>query len=136
MISINHDTINRQADNLQNKGIIHCLESYKFRCIKISGNRNQCLQYCLNAFYYDVDDLKKGTILWLVVHWDLYPVCSKNDNTFTFKRMLGYNTAFFDDIDNKWQFDRVNNLSATGYIKYSKNLYLTFNHYQFGFFRN
>ena len=68
MIVINHDTINRQADNLQNKGIIHCLESYKFRCIKISGNRNQCLQYCLNAFYYDVDDLKKGIILWSVVH--------------------------------------------------------------------
>ena len=37
--------------------------------------------------------------------------------------MLGYNTAFFDDIDNKWQFDRVNDLSTTCYIKYSKNYY-------------
>ena len=82
-----------------------------------------CLQYCLNAFYYDVDDLKKGTILWFVVHWDLYPVCRKNDNTFTFKRMLGYNTAFFNDIVNKWQFGRENVLSTTCYIKYSKNHY-------------
>ena len=35
--------------------------------------------------------------------------------------MLGYNTALYDDIDNKWQFDRVNDLSTTCYIKYSKN---------------
>ena len=37
--------------------------------------------------------------------------------------MLGYNTAFYDDVDNKWQFNRVNDLSATCYIKYSKNHY-------------
>ena len=37
--------------------------------------------------------------------------------------MLDYNTEFLDDIDNKWQFDRVNCLSATCYIKYSKNHY-------------
>ena len=56
MIAINHDIINRQAGNLENKGIIYCWEAYKFRSIKISGNRNQRLQYCLNAFYHDVDD--------------------------------------------------------------------------------
>ena len=59
MISINHETINRQVGNLQDKGIIYCWKHYKFRSIKISGNRNQCLQYCLNPFYYDVDGLKK-----------------------------------------------------------------------------
>ena len=37
--------------------------------------------------------------------------------------MLGYNTSLYDDVDNKWQFDRVNDLSATCYIKYSKNHY-------------
>ena len=74
MISINHETINRQVGNFENKGIIDCLETYKFRSIKISGNRNQCLQYCLNAFYYDVDDLKKAAILQPVVHWVQYPV--------------------------------------------------------------
>ena len=56
-ISINHKTINRQAGNLQNKGIIYCWETYKFRSIKISDNRNQCLQYCLDGFYHDVEDL-------------------------------------------------------------------------------
>ena len=59
MIAINHDTINRQTSNLENKGIFYCWETYKFRSIKISGNRNQFLQYCLNTFYHDVDDLKK-----------------------------------------------------------------------------
>ena len=28
-----------------------------------------------------------------------------------------------DDIDNKWEFNRVKDLSATCYIKYSKNHY-------------
>ena len=40
-------------------------------------------------------------MLWVVVHWGQYPVCRTNDNAFIFNRMLGYNTAFFDDIDNK-----------------------------------
>ena len=48
MISINHEIINRQGGN--------CWETYKFRSIKISGNRNQCLQYCLHSFYHDVDN--------------------------------------------------------------------------------
>ena len=73
MISINHDTINRQAGNLQNRGINYCWENYKFRPIKISGNRNQCLQYCLNDFYHDIDSLKKN-ILWSVVHWGQYEI--------------------------------------------------------------
>ena len=55
---------------------------YKFRSIKIYGYRNQYLQYCLNSFYYDVDDLKKATILWTVVHWGQYDVCRTNDNAF------------------------------------------------------
>ena len=33
--------------------------------------------------------------------------------------MLGYNTAIYDDIDKKWQFDRVNDSFATCYIKVS-----------------
>ena len=74
MIARNHDIINRNADNLENKGIIYCWETYKFRSIKIFSNRYQCLQYCLNAFYHDVDDLKKGTILWSVAHWGQYSV--------------------------------------------------------------
>ena len=101
MISINHETFNRQVGNLQNKGIIYCWETYKLRSIEISGNRNQSLQYCLNAFYHDVDDLKKVTIRWSVAHWDQYPVMRTNDNAFIFNRMLGNHTALYDDVDNK-----------------------------------
>ena len=60
MIALNTEIINRQDCNVENKGIILCWETYKFHAIKLSGNRNQCLQYCLNAFYHDVDDLKKS----------------------------------------------------------------------------
>ena len=56
MNAINHDIINCQAGNLENKGIIYCWETYKLCFIKISSNGNQCLQYCLNVFYHDVDD--------------------------------------------------------------------------------
>ena len=34
-------------------------------------------------------------------------------------RMLGYNIAIYDDDDNEWQFDRVNDSSVTCYIKFS-----------------
>ena len=47
LIAINHDIINRQAGNLEHKGIIYCWETYKFRSIKISGNRNQCLMFSI-----------------------------------------------------------------------------------------
>ena len=120
MISINHATINHQVGNLQNEGIIYCWKTYKFRSIKISGNRNQCLQYYITTFYHHVDDLKKTTILWLVVHWGQYAVYRTNDNAFIVNRMLDYNTALYDDIDDKWQFDRVNDLSVMCCIEYSK----------------
>ena len=121
MITLDTDIINRQVGNVENKGIIFCWETYKFHAIKISGNRNQYLQYFLNDFYHDVDDLKKATILWSVAHWGQYAVCRTNDNSFVFNRMLGYNTALYDNKHNKWEFDRVNNLSATCYIKHNMN---------------
>ena len=42
-----------------------------------------------------------------------------NDNAFVFNRMLGCNTAIYDDVDKKWQFDRVNDFSATSFVKYN-----------------
>ena len=86
---------------MDNKGIISCWETYKFRSIKISGNRNQCLQYCLNIFYHEGDDFKKATILWSVVHWGQYTVCRTNDNAFVLNQMLDYNTALYDNINKK-----------------------------------
>ena len=101
MITLDTDIINSQVGNVDNKGIISCWETYKLRTIKISGNINQCLQYSLNAFYHDVDDLKKATILWSVAHWSQYQVCRTNDTAFMFNRMLGYNTALYDEKHNK-----------------------------------
>ena len=101
MIALNAELINRQDGNVENEGLIYCWETYKFRSIKISGHRNQCLQYCLNAFYHDVDDLRRATILWSIVHYNQYPNCRTNHNSFIFNRMLGYNTVLYDDIDNK-----------------------------------
>ena len=123
MISLNANTINRQEGNKENKGVIHCWETHKFRSVKISGNRNQCLQYCLNAFYHDVNELKKATILWSVAHWGQYEVCRTNENDVVFNRMLGYNSAFYDNKLKKWDFDRVNDLSATCFIKHDNNHY-------------
>ena len=42
---------------------------YAFRRVDISGIVNQYIMYALNAFYKDVDDLKKSSILWNVVNW-------------------------------------------------------------------
>ena len=57
------------------------------------------------------------------MHLGQYAICCTNDSEFNLNRMLGYNTLLYDDIDNKWQFDRVNDLSATCFIKYSQNHY-------------
>ena len=98
MISLDDGSINRQSGDLNNKCIIDRCKSYKFRFIPISGNINQCVQYCLNAFYHDIDEIKKATILWSVVYWGQYSIYRTNYNTIVFNRMLDYNTALCDDI--------------------------------------
>ena len=57
------------------------------------------------------------------MHLGQYAVYRTNDNAFIVNRMLDYNTALYDDIDDKWQFDRVNDLSVMCCIKYSKSHY-------------
>ena len=52
-------------------------------------------------FYHDVGNIKKSTILWSCVHWSKQRIARLNDNAFIFNRMLGYNTAIFDEIDKK-----------------------------------
>ena len=41
------------------------------------------------------------------------------DNAFVFNRMLGCNTAIYDEVNKKWQFDRVNDSSVTSFIKFN-----------------
>ena len=50
--------------------------------------------YALNAFYKDVDDLKKTSVLWNVINWSNTPEIWCNNNAFVFNKMIGYNTVF------------------------------------------
>ena len=54
MISSSNVFINRKVDCLNNQGIIHRWNTYKFYSIEISVKRNQPLQYCITAFYNDI----------------------------------------------------------------------------------
>ena len=57
------------------------------------------------------------------MHLGQYATCRPNDSVITFNWMLGYNNVLYNDVDNKLQWDRVNYLSATVYIKYSEKNY-------------
>ena len=81
---------------------------YVFRRVNISWTDNQYLMYTLNAFYKDVDDLKKASVLWNVVKWSNKPKIRCNDDAFVFNRILGYNISFYDDDINDWCCDEVN----------------------------
>ena len=118
MISTHNSSDNVNSGVPNKEGIIDRWHRCKFRTVKISVFQNQCLQFCLNAFYNDVDNLKKATLLWSCAYWGKEQISRLNDNAFVFNRMLGYNTAIFDEVDNKWQHDRVNDQAETCYIKY------------------
>ena len=44
--------------------------------------------------------------------------------------MSGCHTVFYDDIDNKWQFDRINHCPQRVTLSIVKIIILTFKHYQ------
>ena len=48
-------------------------------------------------------------------------VCMINDNVFVFNRMLGSNTAIYDEGNKKWKIDRVNDSSTTCFVKFNDN---------------
>ena len=75
---------------------------FVFQHVDISGTNNQCLMYALNAFYKDVNGLKKGSILWNVVNWSNKLEMRFNNKAFIFNRMLGYNTTFYDIRTKYW----------------------------------
>ena len=102
MISGPTPTINLQSDVPNNVGIIDRWDRCKFRIVRISGHRNQYLQYCLNDFYHDINYIIKVTILWSCIHWIKLGISMLNDNVFVFNRILGYNIAIYDNVDKKW----------------------------------
>ena len=67
---------------------------YAFRRVDISATDNQYIMYALNAFYKDVDGLKKFSVLWNVVNLSNKPEIRFNDNAFVFNIIFGYNTVF------------------------------------------
>ena len=99
MISTHNSTDNVNSGVPNKEGIIDRWHRCKFRIVKISGYQNQCLQFCLNDFYNDVDNIKKATLLWSCAYWGKERISRLNDNAFVFNRMLGYNTVIFDEID-------------------------------------
>ena len=60
MISTDDGSNNRRSGVLNIQGIIGHWKTYKLRFIPIPGNKNQCLQYCLNAFCHDIDEIKNS----------------------------------------------------------------------------
>ena len=50
MISTSDVSINLQIGKLNHQGIIDYWNTHNFGVVKISGKRNQCLQYSLNDF--------------------------------------------------------------------------------------
>ena len=89
----------------------------------MSGKDNQYLQFALNAFYKDVNELKHATVLWNLVNWSNNEIMRYNDNAFVFNRILGYNTAFYNINTKVWHWDEVNSQEATCYIKFSEQNY-------------
>ena len=102
MISVPTPTINLHSDILNNVGVLDRWDRRNFRIVEISLSRYLCLQFCLNEFYHDINCIKQATILWSCAHWSKLGVCMINDNAFVFNRMLGYNTAIYDEVDKKW----------------------------------
>ena len=82
MISAPNETINVQPRDLKNVGVIDRWHRYNFRFVTISGYRNQYIQYFLNAFYHDIDSIKKVSILWSCIHWSKLGICRLKDNAF------------------------------------------------------
>ena len=99
MISVYTPPTNLQSDILNNVGVIDRWARRKFRIVEISSTRSQCLQFSLNVFYHDINYIKQATILWSCAHWSNPWVCMINDNAFVFNRILGYNTAIYDEVD-------------------------------------
>ena len=97
LIALNTDIINRQDGNVENKGIIYVGKPINSVPIRYLVIENNVYNIALMLSIMTLMILKKATILWSVAHWGQYPVCRTNDNGFIFNRMLGYNTALYDD---------------------------------------
>ena len=107
----------------KNTTVVAYSKPFVFRSVEIDGKDNHCLQFALNAFYKDINDLKHATVLWNLVKWSNTKIMSCNDNAFVFNRMLGYNTSFYDLDTKYWYWDEVISQVSTCYIKFSQKHY-------------
>ena len=111
------------SENDKNQAVAAYSVPFIFRVVPISGDDNQCLQFALSAFYKDGNESSKANVLWNLVNWSNNPVMRCNDNAVFFNRMLGYNTAFFDNDTKDWYWDEVNPNTATYYIQFSNEYF-------------
>ena len=99
------------------------LKPFVFHSVEIGGKDNKCLQFALNTFYKDVDDLKHATVLWNTINRSNTTTMRCNDNVFVFNIMLGYNTSFYDVNTKYWYWDEVHFQAGTCYIEFSEHNY-------------
>ena len=74
-------------------GIVASSVSLEYRSMEINAYS------IVLILFHDIDNIKKATILWSCVHWSKPGISMLNDNAFVFNRMLGHNTAIYDDVD-------------------------------------
>ena len=68
----------------ENTIVVAYSKAFVFRRVEMSGKDNQYLQFALNAFYKDVNELKHATVLWNLVNWSNNEIMRYNDNAFVF----------------------------------------------------
>ena len=52
----------------KNTTVVAYSKAFVFCSVEIGGKDNQCLQFALNEFYKDDNDLKHATVLWNLVN--------------------------------------------------------------------
>ena len=105
---------------IKNITVVTHSKVFVFRSVEIGRKDNQYLQFALNEFYKDVNNLKHATTLLNLVKWSNTKIIRCNDNAFVFNRILGYNTAFYDLDTKHWYWDEVDSNSATYCIKFKE----------------
>ena len=74
-------------------GIVASSVSLEYRSMEINAYS------IVLILFHDIDNIKKATILWSCIYLSKPGISMLNDNAFVFNRMLGHNTAIYDDVD-------------------------------------
>ena len=64
----------------KNDIVVAYSKTFVFRIVDIGRKDNQCLQFALNAFYKDVNEIKYDSVLWNRVNWSNTTIMRTNEN--------------------------------------------------------